>query len=76
MGFTFKQNDKLEFTKDIHALEIGATWKGTLGGHTGVFLKHFNGVVCLDKPSKTWTGVSSLTITGHFVQLHVLVEEL
>jgi len=36
-------------------IPVGTVFSGTIGDHTGLFLRAFDIIVLLDNPQKTWT---------------------
>lgn len=49
-----KRESKKGGTVNAGIILIGFVFEGTVGSHTGVFLRTYDGIVSLTNPQKTW----------------------
>lgn len=53
---------KLQVIEYGDKIEMGQVFTGTIGTHTGAFLRAYFGIVSLDRPNSTWGNVSLHTV--------------
>lgn len=60
----------------ISDIPIGATFRGTIGEYSGLFLRCYSCICLLQNPRKTWSGDDAISVADYeAVDIHITVKE-
>lgn len=72
--FKNKSNELEEYEAGF--VDVGQTFHGTVGAHTGYFVRSFIGLIYLNNPSKTWYFIEKGPTISNYRKVDLLITEL